>query len=164
MRFYAGIGSRHTPKHILQLMTYAAQRLDRVGWTLRSGGAAGADSAFAVGAKTKEVYLPWPGYNELRSQYSTPTTNAIDMASDYHPNWLACSQGARKLHGRNCHIVLGQNLDTPVDMIICWTPQGKRGGGTGQALRMTKDYPSIKVYDLALSDNLQNLNHWLDSL
>jgi len=158
MKTYAGIGARNTPPAILKQMTKIAAYLSNLGWTLRSGGATGADNAFETCAgENKEIYLPWPGYNGKRSAYSRPSTEALLMASSYHPNWHACSQGVRKLHARNCHIVLGPLLDDPVDMIICWTPGGLRGGGTGQALRMTKDYPQIAVYDLAVPETIEIL-------
>jgi predicted Rossmann fold nucleotide-binding protein DprA/Smf involved in DNA uptake len=43
---YAGIGSRQTPPDVLRRMTRYAQRLQELGWVLRSGGAAGADTTF----------------------------------------------------------------------------------------------------------------------
>ena len=47
---YAGIGARATPPAILEHMTVIAAWLARKGWHLHSGGAAGADTAFAAGA------------------------------------------------------------------------------------------------------------------
>ena len=47
---YAGIGSRATPESILADMTTIAGWLARTGWHLASGGADGADTAFAGGA------------------------------------------------------------------------------------------------------------------
>ena len=43
---YAGIGARTTPASVLADMTVMAGWLARTGWTLSSGGASGADSAF----------------------------------------------------------------------------------------------------------------------
>ena len=65
---YAGIGSRATPPSVLEAMTTMAAWLARRGWHLHSGGAAGADSAFAAGAPagTRTVFLPWPGYRGCR--------------------------------------------------------------------------------------------------
>ena len=62
---YAGIGSRATPESILADMTKMATWLARTGWHLASGGAHGADTAFAGGAPAgqRTLYLPWPGYN-----------------------------------------------------------------------------------------------------
>ena len=62
--FYAGIGSRKTPPTIRSLMTKCANQLHNEGFTLRSGGAQGADTAFELGAQLrKEIYLPWRRFN-----------------------------------------------------------------------------------------------------
>jgi hypothetical protein len=42
MKYYAGIGSRETPKDILDLISKIAIKLESLGYTLRSGGADGA--------------------------------------------------------------------------------------------------------------------------
>ena len=47
---YAGIGARATPAAVLADMAVMAGWLARTGWHLSSGGADGADSAFAAGA------------------------------------------------------------------------------------------------------------------
>lgn len=49
MKIYAGIGSRKTPKKILEQMRNISSFLAKEGYTLRSGGADGADSAFEDG-------------------------------------------------------------------------------------------------------------------
>lgn len=48
---YAGIGSRNTPEPVLALMQRCATRLEVLGYTLRSGGANGADSSFEAGCR-----------------------------------------------------------------------------------------------------------------
>ena len=62
---YAGIGARATPSSVLADMTVIAGWLARNGWHLATGGAEGADSAFAAGAPAdrRSLWLPWPGYN-----------------------------------------------------------------------------------------------------
>lgn len=147
-KFYAGIGSRETPSHILTLMTGIAEYLAIREWTLRSGGANGADSAFENGAEAKEIYLPWQGFNGNASPLFRPTPEAIKMAEKYHPAWHKLRRGARLLMARNCHQVLGLDLKTPVEMVICWTKDAAGGGGTGQAIRIARDL-GIPVNDLA---------------
>ena len=46
---YAGVGSRATPEPVLDLMRRCATRLEVLGYTLRSGGANGAETAFEEG-------------------------------------------------------------------------------------------------------------------
>lgn len=98
----------------------------------------------------KEIYLPWKGFNGRDNGIvAIEWAAALTMASIFHPNWPACSQGARKLHARNCFQVLGLDLETPSEFVICWTPAGKGGGGTGQAIRIAKAR-GIPIYDLAV--------------
>ena len=61
---YAGIGSRQTPRGILDIMTRMATWLAGQGWYLHSGGAKGADTAFADGAPVADrtQFLPWVAY------------------------------------------------------------------------------------------------------
>lgn len=141
MNLYAGIGSRETPDIFLTMMEeYAALLYKKLEYILRSGGAKGADSAFEKGCDsvqgTKEIF---------RAQDAT--SEAIELASKYHPAWDRCNDYAKALHGRNMLIILGKDLNTPVDFILCWTPGGKAVGGTGQALRVAIDY-EIPVYNL----------------
>lgn len=60
MNAYAGIGSRKTPKNVLDFMFEIGKELALLGYVLRSGGAEGADSAFEKGADSvkgmKEIY------------------------------------------------------------------------------------------------------------
>ena len=51
---------------------------------------------------------------------------------------------------RNFFQVFGTKIPhRKTDLIVCWTPQGKGRGGTGQALRIAKE-ESIGVVDLGL--------------
>lgn len=154
MKLYAGVGSRETPDDILDLMSRTATRLADLGWILRSGGANGADQAFAegLGQSEKEIFLPWNAYNDLVPGedgvvLTRPIPAAVEMASTVHPAWDRCKVGARNLHGRNCHIVLGHDLATPVKFVIAWTPGGKLVGGTALALRLA-EREGIAVFNL----------------
>jgi hypothetical protein len=147
---YAGIGSRATPDHILREMTNVATNLELAGYTLRSGGARGADAAFERGVsdpKHKEIFLPWARFNNNDSPYWGATPRAYDMAQAYHPAWERCSNAARKFHARNCHQILGWELNHPVEFVVCWTPNGVITGGTGQALRIAQHH-GILIFNM----------------
>lgn len=138
-RFYAGIGSRTTPEAVLNQMHRLAVRLQEEGWWLRSGGASGADTAFEMGAGVRrEIFL---------SKQSKLHPDWYVHAEQFHPAWERCTRTARALHARNSPIVLGENLDDPVNFVVCWTPDGKASGGTGQALRIAAAH-GIKVFNL----------------
>jgi hypothetical protein len=149
MLYYAGIGSRQTPQALLPALTDLARDLAGRGYVLRSGAADGADAAFEAGAgDAKEVWLPWKGFNGHTSPL-LPSPEAFDLAARFHPEWPRCGRGARALHARNGHQILGADLDTPVDFVVCWTLDGGWVGGTAQALRMA-DAHGIPVYNLGL--------------
>lgn len=141
---YTGIGARKTPKEFLGKMRSVGRFMAQWGHTLRSGGAPGADSAFEGGCIEKEgkmdIYLPWEYFNHNHSRLFGATKDARMMASVFHPNWSNVGPAGRDFMGRNCYQILGRDLKTPTDFVICWTPGGKFEGGTGQALRMADHY------------------------
>jgi hypothetical protein len=147
MRYYAGIGSRETPLEIKEKIKVVVEHLNSLDYTLRSGGAPGADTFFEEFAEKKEIYLPWREFNGNDSPLYRPIKESMEMAMKYHPNWYRLSVGARKLMARNCQQVLGQNLNLPVDFVVCWTKDGGKTGGTGQALRIADDL-NIPIYNL----------------
>lgn len=142
-KFYTGIGSRNTPILVLNLMRRIATHLEQVGYCLRSGGASGADSAFELGVKDsahKQIF-----------RANDATDESIKLASTIHPAWNQCSDYARKLHGRNCMQVLGKDLHTPSEFVICYTPNGETVGGTATAITLAKRN-NIKVYNLGIPE------------
>ena len=142
---YAGIGARNTPPSVLAAMTVMAGWLARQGWHLNSGGAHGADSAFAEGAPAgrRTLHLPWSGYNgctgpDCRVLSPSELQSCLTIAARLHPAWDRCSPGVRKLHARNAAI-LGVGVGSPVDAVVAWTPGGTATGGTGMAIRIATD-------------------------
>lgn len=159
MKYYAGIGSRETPREVCMYMTAIAKQLAKLGYTCNSGGADGADSAFERGAViNRQIFLPWDGFNgksveglnKLHNtwKYSVPPFNE-ELVRKYHPKPSALSDAGWKFMSRNSYQVLGEDLDTPVNFVLCWTKDGKASGGTGQALRIAKDHgiPIFNFYD-----------------
>lgn len=187
---YAGIGSRETPVPMLEIMWRVAWLLARQGWLLRSGGAPGADTAFDQGAIAgggrREIYLPHGGFfSDLRPagpltdpSYIVPQNRfsqdlvdrAYHLASEYHPGWIGLVDSHRDLMMRNVFQILGPDLNTPVQMAVCYAKGSVIDardrvvdvrGGTGQAVRVAADHPVI-TYNLALPDHLQAIQAFLD--
>jgi hypothetical protein len=162
-KYYAGIGSRKTPVNVLEIMTRVACALELDGWTLRSGGANGADTAFERGVndpQKKQIFLPWKGFNGKSSIFYEPCADAMEMAEQFHPNWNACNSYARKFHARNCYQVLGPSLEQPVKFIVCWTPGAKVTGGTGQALRIAQHH-NIEICNMADPAVLERIERYI---
>ena len=164
---YAGIGSRETPDEVWRWMEQLGYEFAIKGYNLRSGGAPGADTAFEKGCDRgsgeKEIYLPWKNFNKNPSQLFNVTPEAIKLAETFYPNpkVFEVKPYIAKLMGRNCQQVFGENLDSPVDFVVCWTADGcesiedrtKETGGTGQAISIASVY-CIPVY------NVKNDTSW----
>ena len=181
---YAGVGARATPEPVLAHMREIAERLGERGWLLRTGGAAGADSAFAAAAPPdrREVIVPWRGYNGLDTRAGD--TRAGDgsacrvltraeieamrpLAEPHHPAWERCAAKVRDLHARNVAVLLGTDLKQPVNAVVCWTQDGRDYGGTGLAIRLAQHHriPVLNLAELdvrAAMDRLERIAQTLD--
>lgn len=127
--YYAGVGARATPPAILKMMEEFAYERAKQGWILRSGGAIGADSAFARGARAAG------GKMEIFSAHTMLTLEMMELAQKHHPAWDRLSPFVKKLMGRNVKILLGPN-GPAVQEVACWTPKGEVVGGTGHTIRV----------------------------
>lgn len=173
--FYAGIGSRETPPEILALMAEIARKLASLGWIVRSGGADGADTAFeeAVLPHQREIYLPWPGFNQRRNGIVASNLphyrEARELTARYHP--ASSGNGwprIEKLMTRNAFQVLGRDLMQPCTFVLCWAPKPKLengrvidvNGGTGQAVRIAAAR-GIPVYNLVLPEHRARIERFL---
>lgn len=167
--FYTGIGSRETPQYVLAMMRDYAALLAKRGYTLRSGAAPGADTAFEQGCDKakgqKQIFIPWRGFQNREavkgSVYVGVGPEAIRLAETMHPAWELCSSAARKLHARNGYQVLGPRLDTPSAFVACYTKEGLGLGGTGQAIRLAKAR-NIPVFDLGDTRNIDALSYYIN--
>lgn len=112
-------------------------------YTLRSGGAKGADQAFAYGAG-KDCQI-------IRPNDEIPTW-AFQTVEKFHPAPDRLSPYTTRCHARNAMIILGENKNKPVDFVLCWTPAGKLRGGTSQGIRIAQAY-GIDVYNLGDENN-----------
>lgn len=153
-KYFAGIGSRKTPRSVCIAMTKLTSLLTRDGWVLRSGGADGVDIACengVVSPELKEIYLPWKGFNGNKSPLYPASDDAFLLAAQHHPYWKKLKPGPKKLHARNSHQILGKDLQTPSSFVICWTIDGTATGGTGQAIRIAdaKDIPVFNLFNEA---------------
>ena len=171
-RFYAGIGSRETPDDVLDTMYHLANDLSFLQFTLRSGGAEGADEAFENGARDvkgkMEIYLPWKNFRNITDGILVEDdSEALIIAEEHHPAWNYLSRGARQLITRNTFQVLSLQEDVPNSaFVLCWTKDGaekrttKASGGSGQSIRIAIAY-NIPVFNLKNEDALERFNTFL---
>lgn len=150
-----GVGSREITEKYKNRIIEIAKLLDKAGYTLRSGGAEGSDTLFEENMSKKKIYLPWKNFNGNNSKRYMITKEALELASEIHPAFQYLSQGAQKLHARNCYQVLGYKLNHPSEMVVCYTKDGcnseasstKHTGGTRTAIVLA-DRNNIPIYNL----------------
>lgn len=172
---YAGIGSRKTPISVQVEMNEISYELEKLGFTLRSGNALGADKAFEgkpqLWEKAGDTVIKWSNYPFKINKKEIFTVKDVDeeargIAKEIHPN-SNISGYVLDLHARNVYQIFGRDLDKPVDFVLCWTPDGcethqdrKYGtGGTGQAISYAslKGIPIINMNSDGWEDRLVEL-------
>lgn len=185
MKVYTGIGSRDTPREIQNIMEKVAYAMASNGWTVRSGGAKGADSAFYRGwmrwanshrEEAKEnplaqIYLPWENFNGQTSSMignvlvksEHKLEKALEMAEKLHPAWEKCSPAAQVLHSRNCFQILGAKLNEPSKLVVFWAPEknGEVQGGTATAVKLAKEL-GITTYNLLFEEVQEKMLKFLE--
>ena len=170
---YAGIGGRNTPDNVLKKFTSIGQELASLGYTLRSGGADGADSAFELGyyhmpASSKEIYRPWKGFNNNKSEYYLRDINkelekiCIDIYGDVR--WEIVKKSVRLLHARNVFQILGGDLCSKSLFVVCWTDRPANDtGGTQFGLHLAKKL-DIPTYNFYYRQEEEAFNNMLEGL
>lgn len=153
-------------------MTKIAKKLEAKGWLLRSGGASGADMAFENGITdpiNKRIYLPWRGFGN-----GPPAGCGRVIASElpgwrlaqktvvnFHPNPERLSRGGVALMARNAMQILGDDIGSPADLVIAWTPGGRLEGGTAQALRLAAN-AAIPIKNLGVNAVAEAALKWVE--
>jgi hypothetical protein len=171
---YTGVGARKTPDKILDIMYDVGQTLADLNYTLRSGGAEGADQEFEAGCDSakgkKEIYLPWKGFEDNDSPLYNISPEAYEIAEEvYGARWRNIGVGTMKLMARNMYQVMGLTLDIPSDFVVCWTPDGAttkrtdKSGGTGQAIAYA-NMNSIPVFNLKNNNDIDRLMKYIDTI
>lgn len=186
--FYTGIGSRETPEEVCKQIRHLAGHFALSGFILRSGKADGSDYAFQRGVELMlkgtglredlhpyaEVYKPWPSFNhqycgdwDVELDNLPNVLEAEEIASKTHPAWDRLKQGARKMHTRNVYQVLGKNLKSPSNFLVCYAPPvGDKGavkGGTNTAVQLALQH-DVPVFNLHRKADLGRLVQFTRSL
>ena len=174
-KFFTGIGSRETPKWAGELLSKFTNYMTSRGYVLRSGGAPGADTYCESGVTNtlikdsndfKEIYIPWKGFNGSDSNLYTleDSEEVIAIAENNHPAYKYLKPQVKKLMNRNVYQVLGKDLNTPSEFVICYTNDGckshttrtNKTGGTGLAISVASNN-NVPIINLGNTDDLNRI-------
>lgn len=142
IREFAGIGNREISKETFDRIAKISRGLNRIGYTLRSGGARGSDSAFQIAYSRSGNSLIYRPDDDIPQW-------AYDMAVKKHPAGHSLKTHTKKLMARNCMIILGASGNSPVDFVLCYNNplQSKSLGGTGFSVQIARSH-EIPVFNL----------------
>ena len=155
---YAGIGTRNPIDEQRELCRKIGRYMAAKGWVLHSGGAAGCDNEFTLGAALQgiapqvgrvRIHLPWDQYNadlslhasrfpeRVRISVLDPNDGEAFASVQLHPAAATLDLPAIKLHARNYRII--KPNDSTTCMFVVALPSDKLGGGeTGQGIRIAE--------------------------
>lgn len=162
--YFTGVGSRNISEEEWETIKAVSAWIVSQGGILRSGKAEGSDSAFEQGVEesvepsSKEIYIPWEGagMNQIPTHdkvfvldkpssvnYALSIEHVLSVMDQQH--WDNLKQGGKKLHQRNTHQVLGQDLENPAPslfLLACAdnTRNGDVKGGTATAWKLAKKF------------------------
>lgn len=169
-RFYTGIGSRKAPQTILDIISQLSKKLNTE-LHCHTGDAKGCDFAFNNGNDNCTIFSCFENSqnNHINCTTLGNWTEAIKIASEYHPKFNSLSLVAKNLITRNTYQILGFDLNTPSSFVVCWTPDGAtktttpETGGTGQVIRIANDY-NIPVYNIQKNEHYNLIKHVVDGV
>lgn len=180
-KYYTGIGSRVISEDERSLIHKLSGKLYQEGYTLRSGCADGADTAFWEGLQGVadwhttpppcQLFLPWVGFNGHSGWplYETVCDEdwpyfyqAKEIMTGIHPAPDRLTRGAMALHTRNVPQILGPTLDKRSSFVIfCSDQKGTEvKGGTRTAVELARDL-GIKTFNLRVEQERQRLEEWV---
>ena len=165
MKYITIIGSRKITREEHITLRSLADHFHEHGFTLRSGGAYGADSSINH-LSNIEIYIPWDGYNNLYHngktifmlKYLPDQYLASKKVSEIHPKFEKLSRGAKLLQTRNIYQIIGYKgkEGTPSECVIYAADHDKNGepvGGTRTAVMYARSL-GIPTINIRLIDGL----------
>lgn len=182
--YYTGIGSRSIYPEEAEFLQGVAARLYQDGYTLRTGGASGADTAFYEGAtyvadwltlpSPCQIFLPWRNFNgftgyPLHEYLCTPSdwpqwADANKIMRSIHPAPERLKDGPEALHTRNIPQILGPKLDKPSKFVIYCADEvnGEVKGGTRTAVVLARQH-NIPTFNIRILEHKERLETWLQT-
>lgn len=167
MKYYAGTGDAVVSKDIADALIDIANVLEEQGYILRVRGDEGTEEALVSGIPEDsdriEVYPPWKGFVDWYNNYEMPTPGAFEMAWKVHPTWHDLTPDDRRYHAAGTLLVMGKDLKTPCDFLLCYTDKDQPNDDVQQVIRIA-DCNLIPVFDLGLGVDytLNQLEEWLE--
>ena len=160
-----GTGPRTTPIAVLAVMELLGYWFSDRRWIVRTGGSLGAEQAFERGclrvpSSNLVRLIPWALFNGHQEEPLEIKSGAYRFAEQMHPLWGSLNPSVQLLHSRNVHLVLGEDLASPVSAVINWLPED-HPSRESLVLLGVADLYDIPVINLVNEKQIQDA--WLPS-
>lgn len=154
LKYVTFVGSREASGEELIKYGILASEYAKRGYTLRSGNAEGFDQIINnAPEQQREIYLPYASFgpkcsgNKLIPSTFSNYHQAVEIVKKLHPNKHLNNMQMQYL-ARDVYQVLGEDLQTPSEVLYCWTKDGAETieeltpatGGTAMAIRVALYY------------------------
>ena len=117
-----------------------------------------------------EIYLPWKKFNkDVSATLNKPYDQAFHHAAHYHKGYKKLPPVARFFLARDIHCILGKNLKSPINMLLCYSPDGvetrdkiefKTTGNVSFPISVCHDI-NIPIFNLKNEDVIKRLVEFL---
>lgn len=169
---YAVVSNKDIPQDILSNYERIARRLHELGYTARTGTLEGIEAKAETLPIRKELLLPWKGFNEKESQFTSSTPLIKGIAKKYMKsgNWDELKPAMQGFLQKNARLVTGHFGNSPAKFVLCWSQdQAETGtqitfntGNIAHALTIASAW-HVPVFNLARPDAEARLFNFLQT-
>lgn len=180
MLIYAGIGPRNTPMAVQEQMTIIGVEMYKMGFILSSGDGIAADQAWAeeVPPEATRIFVVEPKPNCPHGQVPVWTQEQYDFANKHFEmhRWdkarnapmplSSQNEYVQGLFCRNLNILLGADLNTPVNFVAYWYGEDRPAGwagGTGHTVSMAFEL-GIPCFNICFADQQAAMEAFITKL
>jgi len=120
-----------------------------------------------------EMYLPWKSFNTtINAKMPKPNEKAYHAAAYYHKAFKKLPNTVRAIISRDVHVLLGENVDNPIKLLLCYSPDGaesikdidyKKTGNISFSITIA-DTLDIPIFNLGNSGALSRMVEYIKSL
>lgn len=170
-RPYTVILDKAVPENILAKVEEIVKVLSGHGFTLRYGGTEEFESRFEKVAERKELILPWRDFNEKQSKFTFNNDRSLAVAKMFHPTFDTMKKGVQAFLARNARLILGHEMKSPTNFLICWTDDGCESlrektsatGFVGHPIAIASA-AHVPIYNLNRENSVARFQHFMNSL
>ena len=153
---YYTIAGDYAPAGFNKLFYNISSYFAKKDMVLRTSGSKGIGSDAIKGCDDNQgqydAFVPWDGYNKIPICYEL-TKEAFDIAEAFNGKYSTMSQTNRKILAAMSYQVLGDDLISPSDFVICYSNRGKgKGGNVGHLIKIAKAY-GVPIFDIGKYQN-----------